>query len=213
MRLPPHLSDAVLHETPGRAIRRLTRPIEDGFDAHGLGPDGKTLRRDRSHVYGELTPAGVTQLIRATRLTPDDVFVDLGSGTGKIVLQIAMQVPGVRCLGVELDSERHDAAAALLRAALAEGLVAKGQVRLRHASMLEAKLPGATVLFANSTCFPLPLLARLAVRVASLKPPLTFVSLQALPKRQARAFEGPVIRRCVTSWDPKNEMHVYWRPS
>jgi hypothetical protein len=79
--------------------------------------------------------------------------------------------------------------------------------------MLEAKLPGATVLFANSTCFPLPLLARLAVRVASLKPPLTFVSLQALPKRQARAFEGPVIRRCVTSWDPKNEMHVYWRPS
>jgi hypothetical protein len=65
------------------------------------------------------------------------------------------------------------------------------------------------VLFANSTCFPLPLLARLADRVASLQPPLTFVSLQALPKRQAQAFEGPVIRRCATSWDAKNEMHVY----
>ncbi len=194
--------------TPARAIRRLARDI-DGFDADGVAPDGTRLKRSRLHTYGEITPTGVSQLIAATRLSPEDRFFDLGSGVGKAVLQVAMQVPGTRCTGIELDSERHRGAQKLLRAALAEGLVAKRQVTLKHASILEAKLAGATVLFANSTCFPAPLLAALAERIAALHAPLTFVSLQALGRKQARHFEPARTRRCATSWDRKNEMFVY----
>jgi len=201
-----------LDTTPARAIRRLTRDI-DGFEAHGVAPDGTALRRGPSHTYGELTPTGVSQLIATTRLSAGDRFVDLGSGVGKVVIQVAMQVPGVHCTGIELDSERHRQATRLLRAALAEGLVARRQVMLRHASMLEATLDRATVLFANSTCFPAPLLAKLAERVASLGGPLTFVSLQALGRRQARLFAPAKTRRCATSWDRANEMHVYRLPA
>jgi hypothetical protein len=199
-----------LDTTPARAIRRLARDI-DGFDADGVAPDGTRLKRARLHTYGELTPTGVSQLIAATRLSPNDRFFDLGSGVGKVVVQVAMQVPGARCTGIELDSERHRGAQRLLRAALAEGLVAKRQVTLRHASMLEAKLTGATILFANSTCFPAPLLALLAERVAGLAPPLIFVSLQPLARKQARLFEPARTLRCATSWDRANEMHVYRR--
>jgi hypothetical protein len=197
-----------LDTTPARAIRRLTRDI-DGFEAHGVAPDGSPLRRGPGHTYGELTPTGVSQLIATTKLSAGDRFFDLGSGTGKVVVQVAMQVPGVRCTGIELDSERHKQAARLLRAALAEGYVARRQVTLRHASMLDARLDGATVLFANSTCFPAPLLARLAERVAALGPPLTFVSLQALGRKQACLFDTARTRSCATSWDRANEMHVY----
>jgi len=198
----------MLQTTPARAIRRLARDI-DGFEAHGVAPDGTQLRRAPSHTYGELTPTGVSQLIATTRLSAGDRFVDLGSGTGKVVVQVAMQVPGVRCTGIELDSERHKGARKLLRAALAEGLVARRQVTLRHDSILTAELTGATVLFANSTCFPAPLLAKLAERVAALGGPLIFVSLQALGRKQARLFDTAKTRRCATSWDPANEMHIY----
>jgi hypothetical protein len=199
-----------LDTTPARAIRRLARDI-DGFEADGVAPDGTRLKRARLHTYGELTPTGVSQLIAATGLSAADRFVDLGSGVGKVVVQVAMQVPGARCTGIELDSERHAGARRLLKAALAEGFVAKRQVTLRHASMLEAKLDGATVLFANSTCFPAPLLAQLAERVASLGGPLMFVSLQPLARKQARLFAPPRTRRCATSWDRANEMHIYRR--
>ena len=194
--------------TTAKTIKRLYSDI-DGFWTRGTAPDGSLVKRGRAHVYGELTPAGVAQLVRATQMTDSDSFVDLGSGVGKVVLQVAMLVPGIRCLGIELDSERHEGARRALRAAVREGLVPKGACTLKHDSILDAKYGRATVLLANSTCFPSALLAQVSVRVAAMRRPVTFVTFQELPRRWAQPFEEPVIRRCATSWDPKNEMCIY----
>ena len=102
--------------------------------------DGDFEDRNAAHVYGELTLDGVDQLLdvfakytpsmpsagsqRGKKRTPaatadsrfdNAVFVDLGSGLGKIVLQLALDV---RCskaaafIGVELAQSRHDVAVA-----------------------------------------------------------------------------------------------------
>lgn len=59
-------------------------------------------------VYGEATRSGVNQMIKHFRpLTKDDVFLDIGSGRGKMVLHMAVQTPVKKCIGVELVKSRH----------------------------------------------------------------------------------------------------------
>ena len=62
-----------------------------------------------SETYGELHPPFVEDIIRKTQLSKDSIFVDLGSGIGNVVLQLAYQV-GCKCIGVEIRKELHDIA-------------------------------------------------------------------------------------------------------
>eukprot|EP00434_Breviolum_minutum_P025641 symbB.v1.2.022657.t1/scaffold2027.1/size138498/5 len=66
----------------------------------------------QAHTYGEVTPNGVRQLAQFLDLTGagptrEVHFLDLGSGVGKMVLQMYIEVPRVsRSLGVELHPTR-----------------------------------------------------------------------------------------------------------
>jgi hypothetical protein len=51
-------------------------------------------------VYGETSFELVCEVIKLTKMTENDVFLDLGSGVGQIVLQVAAKV-GCKCYGVE----------------------------------------------------------------------------------------------------------------
>lgn len=52
-------------------------------------------------VYGETSYELVCQMIDQIEINKDDVFVDLGSGVGQVVLQMAAATPCSVCLGVE----------------------------------------------------------------------------------------------------------------
>ncbi|XP_073994483.1 DOT1 like histone lysine methyltransferase grappa isoform X2 [Rhodnius prolixus] len=52
-------------------------------------------------VYGETSFDLVCQMIDQINITKDDIFVDLGSGVGQVVLQMAAATPCKICLGVE----------------------------------------------------------------------------------------------------------------
>ena len=47
-------------------------------------------------------------------LLVDDVVYDVGCGDGRVLVSIAERVPGIRCIGVEIDQQRADAAVALI---------------------------------------------------------------------------------------------------
>ena len=68
-------------------------------------------------TYGEMTEDSWRDvLLRGVGgLSAEDVFFDLGSGRGTLTLQAALEVPGMRCVGVELSRKRHAMAAAALR--------------------------------------------------------------------------------------------------
>ena len=154
---------------------------------------------------------GIRQLIRAAGIGAGDRFVDLGSGVGKIVLGVALEVPDVTCLGLEIDAERHKRASAVLRRAEEKGWLASGRCTLRHEDARLGNLEGATVLFANSTCFPPALLNRLARRVGALPRPVTFATLRALPPGVARLFDLVAASPCHTSWSKHVTVYVYRR--
>lgn len=71
-----------------------------------------------------------TALPRAA-VTDRDVFVDLGSGKGRVVLQAARRYPFKRVIGVELSDELTEVAAANLR-------ISRDQLRCPHVELVTA---------------------------------------------------------------------------
>uniref|UniRef100_A0A0A9XZ65 Histone-lysine N-methyltransferase, H3 lysine-79 specific n=1 Tax=Lygus hesperus TaxID=30085 RepID=A0A0A9XZ65_LYGHE len=54
-----------------------------------------------SHVYGETSPKMVSHMIKQLQITEDDIFLDLGSGVGQVVLQMAAAANFKLCIGIE----------------------------------------------------------------------------------------------------------------
>ena len=81
-------------------------------------------------------------------LNADDVFFDLGSGDGRLVLYLALLTKARRSVGVELCPTRHAQALAAKAEASRRGILAsRGDVDLICDSMLEHDLAGATLVF------------------------------------------------------------------
>lgn len=53
-------------------------------------------------VYGETSFDLINDMLKHVKLSENDVFVDLGSGVGNVVLQVAMSINCKLCFGIEL---------------------------------------------------------------------------------------------------------------
>ncbi|KOS16772.1 Histone-lysine N-methyltransferase [Escovopsis weberi] len=87
--LPPHLVAFILEQIYDRTVApkvELLSKYENGTD----------------YVYGELLHPFITKiLVEQTKMTSDQVFVDLGSGVGNVVLQAALEI-GCESWGCEM---------------------------------------------------------------------------------------------------------------
>ncbi len=187
-------------------LRRLYRDI-DGYEI-GAREERRIERTKSSATYGEIMPAASVRLVDALRLGPDDTFVDLGSGVGKLVVTAALRSKVGRAVGVELGKDRHRDAVSAVRAAVDAGLLAPGVVELRNQDILRTSLAGATVLYTCSTAFPYAFTKRLAQRVARLRRRVRFVTLQELDC-DVPGFALTEVLRLDMSWARKRKVHVY----
>jgi Histone methylation protein DOT1 len=64
--------------------------------------DVRQPRGLRHFNAGEIAPIGVTLIIEATDPHANDVFVDVGSGTGSVLAQIVLQTSVSNVIGVEI---------------------------------------------------------------------------------------------------------------
>lgn len=66
---------------------------------------------DNNYVYGEILRSGVDKLIEKIKkyktITEKDVFIDIGSGCGKLVLHTAVTSPIKTIIGVEVVPQRQ----------------------------------------------------------------------------------------------------------
>jgi len=139
-------------------------------DMHELPPDSRRpFVGDRPSAYGEvaLGVGGVRTLLRAMGLwdvvtpEPSAVFVDLGSGAGRLVAQAWLDLPNVvaQAIGVELAPSRHKAAVRAWKSVCAADddqglLLRKGDgPEYRLGSMFETDLSLATHIYVASLCF------------------------------------------------------------
>ena len=190
---------------PARLIRRLYREI-DVFEIPR--EEEKAIYASRgSPVYGELMPAAIGHLLAYLQLGESDVFYDLGSGSGKVVLQAAITAPARKCVGVELSATRVAEARKVLQLARDRGLIRARACAFRQEDIMKTYLRDATVIYTCSTAFSLRFMNMVAARIGRLGRRLRFVTLQELDER--RGFERIDELRLDASWQRRTPVHIY----
>jgi len=83
----------------------------DGLDGQRLNKDdlarASELGITFQKTYGEFTSEGVDVLLETLNVSSGDVFCDLGSGAGKVVMQAYLQRRPKEAIGIELSEARH----------------------------------------------------------------------------------------------------------
>ena len=161
--------------------------------------------------YGELTVQGTTTLLRAVGLDVRDTFYDLGSGAGRVVVQLALERPGVRAVGVELAPTRHDVACTAL-----SRLEQPHRCEARLGDLLAARCDDATVVFVAGLLFDDSFMRRLAAKLADLPKLRAIATLRRFPPdAQARLAGAGFEERAAKPWLACTwgdaQVHVYER--
>ena len=155
---------------------RTVSPKAEKLNAYKVGS---------SNVYGELLPRFVTDIFTKTRLNHEQVFVDLGSGVGNVVLQAALEI-GCESWGIEQLPNPCELAALQASEFTARAQlwgISPGPVHLLSGDMtahpkIPALLQRADVVLVNNQAFQPDLNDKLLNMFLDLKPGARVVSLK-----------------------------------
>eukprot|EP01136_Pigoraptor_vietnamica_P012744 Opistho-1_new@52998 len=119
-----------------------------------------TYKGFSEEVYGEFTFEMINEVVREIALSRDDIFVDLGSGVGQVVLQVAAQAGCVRSTGIEkmqIPADYADKMSVEFRRRMAWWGKSYGAFELRRGDFLSEsvrpRITEASVLFVNNFAF------------------------------------------------------------
>lgn len=165
---------------------------------------------EKSPVYGEILYSSLKTIIDELALDQDDVWYDLGCGTGKVIMQVALDSPIKKAVGIELSPTRA-ARSQLIKDRLAkEGLLPKDKVvEFRSQNMLDADLDDATAVYMCSTCYPTGLMEQITQKLAQVPAAnkLRIITLKKLPDTDA--FELTKEYRLPMTWSAEKGSPVY----
>lgn len=178
-----------------------------GFVMDLINPSGRKISHTRSLVYGELTWPGVERLAKALELGENDVFYDLGSGVGKVVIQVAMTVPVKKSIGIELTKTRYQGSVDALAQIKKQGLLIT-KCQFRNESLMDSSLGDATAIYVASTCFTDSFMLKLTRKLAAYNKPMRFVTLRDLGKRPPQFKYIKQIKLHAT-WSKSLDAHLY----
>ncbi|OWY93703.1 LOW QUALITY PROTEIN: hypothetical protein PHMEG_00036805 [Phytophthora megakarya] len=65
----------------------------------------RDVRVTKRHLnVGEITMEAISKLIEVANFEDNDVFLDVGSGIGNVLVQVALQTRAARAIGIEIQS-------------------------------------------------------------------------------------------------------------
>ncbi|KAI0180812.1 histone H3-K79 methyltransferase [Hypoxylon sp. FL1284] len=172
--IPPSLVSFILTQVYDRTVA----PKVEMLTKYEMGSD---------NVYGELLHPFITKLlVDQTMMTSDQVFIDLGSGVGNVVLQAALEI-GCRSYGCEMMENACNLAEAQEKEFRSRCLlwgVAHGRVHLergdfRTSSKILEKLKEADVILVNNKAFTSTLNDSLINMFLDLKKGCKIISLKS----------------------------------
>ena len=121
------------------------------------------------YFYGELSWSGAWDVVGLANPKEGDVFIDMGSGVGKMVLAAAMTRGFKECRGVEILPELHEKATmarAKLRDAVGdEAFAMLPPTTLELGDMLAADVSDADIVYCFATCFSPEVTGALAAKL------------------------------------------------
>lgn len=154
-----------------------------------------------NYARGEILPQSVDKLIKLMMLTRDDIFLDLGSEAGKLVIQVFLQTEVKCAFGIEIVPsyyEQSRRAAALLEAELPIFFHDQRKLFFLQADFLQINWD-ATVIFINNICFTQNIIALLGERINAN--PLIRMVLTLRPMSNLQRFKFKKAVSIEGSWD------------
>jgi precorrin-6B methylase 2 len=159
-------------------------------------------------TYGEILPKSVSILLADLKLTEEDVFYDLGSGVGKVAVQVYLESPVKKSVGVELSPTRHNHAMKVHGKLKDAGkLKANRDLVFCQENILHADISDATVLFLCSTCYSDELMADLASKMQQLKPGTRILTLK--PFKSTTSLKLLKTYQLPMTWTEASAVHLY----
>lgn len=162
-------------------------------------------------TYGEILYPSVTKFINYLGdINENDVFLDMGSGIGKVALQVFLKTPVKRAFGIEASEKRNVHAVRVYDQVKKEfpelfenGRSLDGYV----GNFLESDLKDVTVIYSCSTCFSDELLSDMGKLIDTLPNIRYVVSMKQIPSKVP--FDRILDIECT--WD-KTKCYVYRYP-
>ncbi len=118
-------------------------------------------------TYGEVLYLSLIAFAKQIQLGPQDVFLDLGSGLGKICSSILLGTSCRQAIGIEASGRLHEQAIKILPKVVSFLVAEHKKLNLIQGNFLAPELlpeiKHATVVFINSTAFTYDLLDKIAV--------------------------------------------------
>ena len=194
-----------------KSIRNRINKIFHGVKGNGL--DDEEYDSKYALTYGELTLEGVEDLVKEyqkvkkieTYASDRQVFYDLGSGTGKIVLMVAALVPSLKSYGIELVKHRHEKA---LRALEQSDTNTKNNVTFLHGSFLDHPICNAGWIFISNLCFSKEINKEIAEKIErEVQTDTLIASSRDLPV-DPNKFEN-INFFLPMSWEKRSSAHLY----
>ncbi|KAG4086633.1 DOT1-domain-containing protein [Neocallimastix lanati (nom. inval.)] len=170
---PPELVSHILIQAYSRTVAQKSEMLN-------------LYRGFSNNVYGEVNSNLVTEFIKNSELKPHHIFIDMGSGIGNVVLQVASQVL-CESWGVEImEIPSTFAKAQCIEFISRMRYYGKpcGKIKLRHADFLEDPevdriLKVADVVFVNNYAFDAKLNQRILQKFLDLKENTRIISLKS----------------------------------
>lgn len=155
-----------------------------------------------SETYGEIFFPSIHKLLSAIPITEEDIFIDLGSGTGKIAAQVFLSYKVKESRGIELVSKLYQQsliAAQRIRQDIPDYFLNNRKLSFQEGSFLETSLDNSTIALVNSICYSQDFLRTLG-RIIDDTPSIhTFMTLRPICTMRRLRFKKVIRIEC--SWD------------
>lgn len=159
-------------------------------------------------TYGEITYDGCKRLFKIFNLKKQDVFYDLGCGTGKCVVQVYLETPVKKVVGVEYAKSRYDDAMTVRAQLQKKGLIKKKRKLIFiNGDIQQENFDDATAIFFNSLCFTDEFMGKIVDKFSHLKSGTRIATTKEFPERDYLVFDGP--KTIKMSWDSQSTVYFY----
>lgn len=143
----------------------------------------KTLHFKGNEIYGEILYYSAIKLIKYLNVTPQDHFLDIGSGLGKLAFYVYFGSRASSVTGIEINSARHRIAirvAEVIQAQLPRMFDTR-DFSLIEGNFLESSFDRTTMVYICSTIFSYDLLEKIGLKLNTMPNIIKIASFRKLP--------------------------------
>lgn len=162
-------------------------------------------------TYGEITLPALIKILDQVHPKDDDIFYDLGCGTGKVVIAAALLRNWKKVCGVEILDDvylKADAIKTQFENYMRDHNLNHAPISLIHGDLKKYDFSDADVIYIASTCFDYQFMDEFGKKCETLKPGSRIVTL-------TKEIKNPHIVKKVTLTVPMtwgdSTVHVYER--